>query len=42
MTARSQLQKFLWVQKLTSEIIQILQSHPSQYAGDFFKVFVEI
>ena len=35
MAARSQLRNFLWAQKLqnlTSEIIQILQSHSPQYA----------
>ena len=41
MAARSQLQNFLWAQKLqnqTSEIIQILQSHSPQY-GDVRVIF---
>ena len=47
MAARSQLQIFLWAQKLynlVSEIIQILQSHSPQY-GDvqvIFEGFAEI
>ena len=42
MSTRSQLQNFLWVQKklnLTSEIIQILESHSPQY-GDVQVIFL--
>ena len=46
LSARGQLQKNLWVQKLKnpkSEIIQILLSHPPPYgdAGDIFKVLLK-